>query len=778
MFAVPRLVLALLLLPFLASAAPVQDETGVALPVLENSDYEWIASRVAENETGGQARYLTYWGAGEDFPSFGIGHFIWFPAGVDAPFDETFPALVRFLREQPDIPDMPQWLRDLAPFDAPWSDKTTFDEALMSSESSSLRRWLEATAAWQARFIVHNFETRWDNLELPEPDKARLTALLQQLFETSEGTFAVIDYFNFKGLGDNPRERYQGQGWGLVQVLGDVASQGDAEPEKDLVAHFSHAAAERLRQRVALSPVERNEIRWLPGWQKRLAKYSAEAMLESASDGFRITPYVQNPADDAMTLIWFSEDDSAGQVEVGSCETPERKTYRSNPIAASALAFHPAELSNLSGPPATIPYKHELRVRDLDAASRYCYQVTQGEQRVAGEFRTPGTSVRFIVYGDSETEPESTGDHVRWPEPGVTRSKRQYLVDQTTGYSENIKVMLRQQPDFVAIAGDLVESGGEQRDWDEFWAHNSRLAASTPIVPALGNHDYYGGPGAYGRYSNAATRRAAAKYKTYFDVPDNNADVAEYKEAYYSLPYGPITLIVIDGNDGEPHESATDTNWQIQDAAGGGTVPAWHEGSPQLQWLQEVLVRAQRESRFTFVMFHAAPYSSGVHGKSPGLGKGQDFLSALPLRALTPLFLRYGVDAVFNGHDEMYEHSKVSGAEQRPDGSESDHVVHFFVVGIGGDGLRGNDGSVDNPFRVFSAHDHAPEQRDSNGTLLDGGKHYGHLEINVEQDSDGQWRARIEPVYVFPIVGVDGGIDGFERRVYDDTTILTSGYER
>jgi hypothetical protein len=318
-FAVPRLVLALLLLPLLASAAPVQDGAGVALPVLEKSDYEWIASRVAENETGGQARYLTYWGAGEDFPSFGIGHFIWFPAGVDAPFDETFPALVRFLGEQPDIPDMPQWLRDLAPFDAPWPNKATFDEALMSSESSSLRRWLEATAAWQARFIVHSFKTRWDKLELPEPDKTRLTALLQQLFETSEGTFAVIDYFNFKGLGDNPRERYQGQGWGLIQVLGDVASQRDAEPETDLVAQFSHAAAERLRQRVALSPVERNEIRWLPGWQKRVAKYSGEAVPESASNGFRITPYVQNPADDAMTLIWFSEDDSAGKVEVGSC---------------------------------------------------------------------------------------------------------------------------------------------------------------------------------------------------------------------------------------------------------------------------------------------------------------------------------------------------------------------------------------------------------------------------------------------------------------------------
>ena len=252
----PRLVLALLLLPFLASAAPAQNSAGLELPALADAEYKWFASQIAENETGGQARYLTYWGAGEDFPSFGIGHFIWFPADVDAPFDETFPALVSFLRKQPDIPDIPEWLRDLAPFDAPWSDKATFDEALMSSELSTLRQWLELTATWQARFIVHSFKARWDNLELPEQEKAGLTALLQRLLETPEGTFAVVDYFNFKGLGNNPRERYQGQGWGLAQVLGDIVRQGDEEPETDLVARFSQAAAGRLRQRVALSPAE------------------------------------------------------------------------------------------------------------------------------------------------------------------------------------------------------------------------------------------------------------------------------------------------------------------------------------------------------------------------------------------------------------------------------------------------------------------------------------------------------------------------------------------
>jgi hypothetical protein len=127
---------------------------------------------------------------------------------------------------------------------------------------------------------------------------------------------------------------------------------------------------------------------------------------------------------------------------------------------------------------------------------------------------------------------------------------------------------------------------------------------------------------------------------------------------------------------------------------------------------------------------------------------------------------------VFSGHDEVYEHSKVSGVERRPDGVDVDHDVHFFVIGIGGDGLRGPNDAVENPHYVFSADADAPELRDANGILLDGGKHYGHLEVNVEQDSGGHWYARIEPVYIFPVIRADGRIDGFERRIYDDITIL------
>ena len=44
----------------------------------------------------------------EAFPSLGIGHFIWYPSGVQEPFVESFPSLVQYLiQRQAPVPD---WL--------------------------------------------------------------------------------------------------------------------------------------------------------------------------------------------------------------------------------------------------------------------------------------------------------------------------------------------------------------------------------------------------------------------------------------------------------------------------------------------------------------------------------------------------------------------------------------------------------------------------------------------------------------------------------------------
>lgn len=244
------------------------------LPEPGEDDYQWIAARIYRNEARGEVRYLTHWGAGEDFPSLGIGHFIWFPAGVEAPFDESFPALAGWLRAHAGRCPMPAWLAEREPLDAPWPDKAAFDAARDSHEMRELRQWLVDTAPQQMRFIAERFVQRWNDLELPEGEKKTLTELLQRTVEVPEGLFAVVDYVNFKGLGSNPRERYDGYGWGLLQVLGDVAAvrqPRDAPP--DLVRRFSDAAASRLQNRARLAPPERGEERWVPGWTRRVSEY-------------------------------------------------------------------------------------------------------------------------------------------------------------------------------------------------------------------------------------------------------------------------------------------------------------------------------------------------------------------------------------------------------------------------------------------------------------------------------------------------------------------------
>ena len=140
--------------------------------------------------------------------------------------------------------------------------------------------------------------------------------------------------------------------------------------------------------------------------------------------------------------------------------------------------------------------------------------------------------------------------------------------------------------------------------------------------------------------------------------------------------------------------------------------------------------------------------------------------------------MKYGVDALLTGHDEMFEHSVVSGLELLENGESADHVLHVFDVGVGGDGLRGPVAGATNEFRVFLAHLDAPEIRDSDGVLIDGGKHYGYLEVNVEKDKEERWEARMDMVYIFPVTDKKIHVSGFQRRRYNDTVVLVERQQK
>lgn len=479
-----------------------------------------------------------------------------------------------------------------------------------------------------------------------------------------------------------------------------------------------------------------------------------------------VKPYLQNPAADAITIIWFTETNVPGTLTV-NLSAGGTQVMTSIPELRSELEYHPGEA--MTGR-SNAPWMHRIRVTGLEAGTDYSYEVKQGTDTFTGQIHTVPdemSAVRFMVYADSETEPESTDTRVGWTLPGNPGNKRQYVTDQTTGYCENLKVIESRNPAFIGIAGDIVESGGEQRDWDEFWRHNAGdindLARSIPILAAPGNHEVFGGPGAFGGYDDEGSIRAQGKFKTYWEAPSNGTRA--HDDRYYRLDYGPITYISLDVTNGQPNGTSSDTNWMVGDGPG---YPDFNPGSIQYQWLETQLAEAQTRSRFTFVQLHHVPYSTGPHGFPPGTGTGFDNQSGQPVRVLTPLFAKYGVDAVFAGHDETYQHSVVDG-------------IHFYDIGMGGDGLRGPGSGLDsanpsiqtNPYQKFTAHLNAQEVW--NGPqLVSGGKHYGHMEVNVTFDAvAGIWNARLDPVHIFPLMDPAGKVTGWERRIYDDTVVLT-----
>jgi hypothetical protein len=86
----------------------------------------------------------------------------------------------------------------------------------------------------------------------------------------------------------------------------------------------------------------------------------------------------------------------------------------------------------------------------------------------------------------------------------------------------------------------------------------------------------------------------------------------------------------------------------------------------QLKWLEEQL--SKDDSQWKIAFFHHPPYSSGgKHGSETELRE-----------VVEPLFLKYGVNAVFAGHEHFYERIKPQKG------------IYYFISGAGGK-LRSGD---------------------------------------------------------------------------------------
>jgi hypothetical protein len=525
---------------------------------------------------------------------------------------------------------------------------------------------------------------------------------------------------------------------------------------------------------------------------KRLFAMSAVALAtvvgSAASAGdvlgdFRVLPYLQSPSTDGMIVNWFTSVDQAGTLTVYGPGLASPLSFASTPELLSEIDYATSE-KNLNPRPADMQwpdnsnYKHSVTLTGLQPDTVYNYVVEQGSTIRGGTLRTaplPDSDrlLRFAVLSDSETlvigrttnrewsagaqAPGSTG---RPSGTGIGRDR--YLLTETVGYQENIKAMKTRQPDLIIMPGDLIQGNGNepQRRYDEFWRHNAgeydTILSNIPLIPAIGNNCIF-----YNSWSNNDTIQIARKqFSAYFDTPSNG--FPEFQDLFSRVDYGPVTIITLSSVKGvEPANHLVperDTNRVWSNLYTFGDVPDFNPGTVQWNWAEQQLADARAAGQIIVVQWHHTPYSRGIHGSattSPQSGEA--------MRQYTPLLEQYKVAAVFAGHSEVFERSFL---DQDNDG----FGINYWDVGAAGDGLRGVETTFDNSFSQWTADQSEGELWNGN-TLLEGGKHYGFLEVDVARLSNGEFRVAFQPWHVFP-VNQDFVVTDFDLRRYNDRVVL------
>jgi acid phosphatase type 7 len=189
------------------------------------------------------------------------------------------------------------------------------------------------------------------------------------------------------------------------------------------------------------------------------------AEAQSATAPGRITkgPCLLRVCQDRVALMW--ETDTEQPSGVSYAQGSEAQAYRES--TAEKVTYKSATDSGRKA-----VYIHKLWIEGLQPGRVYRYRIAGPNVRSETfEFRTTPAEtdeVRFIVYGDSRTQPK------------VHRQ----LIEQ----------MLKHPVDFVVNGGDLATSGDDYRLWGpQFFEPLKGLMERVPIYTTKGNHEGRGG---------------------------------------------------------------------------------------------------------------------------------------------------------------------------------------------------------------------------------------------------------------------------------------------
>ena len=245
-------------------------------------------------------------------------------------------------------------------------------------------------------------------------------------------------------------------------------------------------------------------------------------------------------------------------------------------------------------------FVHKAIIDGLDPASEYSYRVGDSEKEKWWKFAHITTredspdDFDFLFFCDSQTSAAKGWEPLH----------------------KTIRSALRTTPDarFALHGGDFVQYGSVEPHWRDMIDENADFFRETPVMAASGNHEIVNGG-----------RPFCAREHFVYPIPGEQTDP---RGDYYSFDYGILHVVILNTNG---------VIWETQEME-----------REQIKWLEDDLRNST--ARWKIVVMHFETYSSGAYGYLGNDGRRSHGFR----RDLAPLFCKYGVDLVLQGHDHVF----------------------------------------------------------------------------------------------------------------------------
>ncbi|HEY7011261.1 MAG TPA: metallophosphoesterase family protein [Streptosporangiaceae bacterium] len=286
-------------------------------------------------------------------------------------------------------------------------------------------------------------------------------------------------------------------------------------------------------------------------------------------------------------------------------------------------------------------WAYHAELTGLRPSTAYGYTVTADNDTSARPFAATFSTAprgrqpfRFTSFGDLATP------NTQWV---LSYGQSAYAVAAVESF----------RPLFHLLNGDLCYANlnptTQPAVWRDFGNNNQASAAHRAWMPCLGNHEVEFDNGTQGFTS----------YLTRYSLPDNG--VRGFRGRWYKFRVGSVLFVSLDADDVVYQDAAAfvagpapltpvASTGNPAIAPGTSFYIRGYSGGAQTAWLERTLAAARRDPSIDWIVvqMHQIACSSSATGNGSDLGIRQAWL---------PLFDKYQVDLVLNGHDHDYERS-------------------------------------------------------------------------------------------------------------------------